>query len=55
VLIAPEQWEVIVRRAKGELLDILQFLRETGSRSQEVRVVEAQHVRGDHILLPKVG
>jgi len=54
VLVSPEQWKVIVGKAKGELLDILTFLRETGCRPQEGRIVEAGHVRGDHIILPKM-
>lgn len=34
--------------------DILAFLRETGCRPQEARIIEATHVRGDHVILPKV-
>jgi integrase len=54
VLVSPEQWQAIAGAAKGELLDILTFLRETGARPQEARIVEAGHVRRDHIILPKV-
>jgi hypothetical protein len=54
VLISPEQWKIITRRAKGELLDILTLSRETGCRPQEARIIEAAHVRGDHVILPKV-
>jgi len=54
VLVTPGQWQVIAGKAEAELRDILAFLRETGCRPQEARIVEAGHVRGDHIILPKV-
>ena len=54
VLVTPEQWKIIVAKAKGELREILVFLRETGCRPQEARIIEAAHVRGDHVILPKV-
>jgi integrase len=55
VLVMPDQWKSVVNAVKDEALrDILVFMRETGSRPQEARVIEAKHVRGDHVLLPKV-
>jgi len=55
VLVMPEQWTALAAEIKDEALrDLLVFIRETGSRPQEARFIEALHVRGDHILLPKV-
>ena len=55
VLVMPDQWTALAAAIKDEALrDILVFMRETGSRPQEARIIEAQHVRGDHVLLPKV-
>jgi integrase len=55
VLVMPDQWTALAAAIKDEALrDILVFIRETGSRPQEARIIEAQHVRGDHVLLPKV-
>jgi integrase len=55
VLVMPGQWDSLVKAIKDEALrDILVFMRETGSRPQEARIIEAGHVRGDHVLLPKV-
>jgi len=54
VLVTPEQWKKIAQAAKDDLRDILAFLRETGCRPQEARIIEAGHVRGDHVILPKV-
>lgn len=53
ILVSEEQWAIVQKTAKPDLLDILTFLRETGARPQEARTIEAEHVRGDRIMLPK--
>ena len=55
VLLSRDQWEQLVGAVPDqEFRDYITTLRETGARPQEVRVVGAQHVRGDTWLFAKI-
>lgn len=41
--ITPEQWAKVLETAKGEFLDLLIVLKESGARPQELRLAEAKH------------
>lgn len=50
--ITGEQYALCLRSATPAQKIIIKFLHHTGCRPQELRVIEAQHVQGDKIVLP---
>lgn len=53
VYIVPEQWEQMFALATDDHeRDFLAFMRETGCRPQEIRVIEAKHLREGMVIFP---
>ena len=54
VYISPEQWHVVLKMVKpGPFLDVLIFLRQSGSRPFEARRIEARHIDGNCIVFER--
>src|SRR3972149_2591375 len=54
-LISPRIWQAIGKKVKDRAFrDFLMILRETGCRVQEARIVQANNVRKDTWLFPKI-
>lgn len=52
--VTSEQWTAILENVKGPFRDLLLFARATGARPQEIRAIEARHLRNDSIVFPRV-
>ena len=51
--IQPDRWDKIIGQARGDLLDILTVLKETGCRPKEARQLEARHLQDRICVLEK--
>jgi integrase len=55
IYITPDQWTKFLEIVpEGPFRDYVQFLRWTGARPQEVRIIEARHIDGKCVVLDRV-